>query len=84
MVAEPVEPSSTVTALANEWQQLLRAAREPGICGADSQALIERADAALDRLAATPTNTDAVRVAELLRPTVRLGTDCVAQRTLAS
>jgi hypothetical protein len=44
-------------------------AREPGISDADSRALIERADALLGRLAATPANTEAARVAEpLFRP----------------
>jgi len=71
MIAKPVAPG--ITALANEWRQLMRAAREPGICDADSRALIERADAVLDRLASTPTNTDAVRVAEILFRSVGRG-----------
>lgn len=64
--AKSVARSITLAALANEWRLLMRAAREPSISDADSRALIEQADALLERLVETPTNTDAARVAELL------------------
>jgi hypothetical protein len=66
MIAKLVSPTTTLTALANEWRQLMRAAEEPGVSDATRRALIERADAVLDRLVETPTNAGAVLVAELL------------------
>jgi hypothetical protein len=66
MITKPVAPSITLAGLANEWRQLMRAAREPGVSETDSRALMEQADAVLDRLAVTPTNTEAIAVAELL------------------
>jgi len=44
----------------------MRAAREPGISDTDSRVLIEQADALLERLVETATNTDAALVAEVL------------------
>jgi hypothetical protein len=56
---------ATATALANEWRQLMGAAQAPSTSETDRRSLIERADEVLDCLAATPTNTDAARVAEM-------------------
>ena len=42
------------------------AAKELGISKEDAEALVERADAVLDRLAKTPDNTEATLVADVL------------------
>jgi hypothetical protein len=52
--------------LACEWRQLMCAAEETGISGADSAALIERADSLLGRLAEIPANEHALRAAEIV------------------
>ena len=66
------EPEATPGTLATTWLYLMRAAEEPGTSDAESKALIARADAVLDRLAATPANTEAGLVAEILfRPVAR-------------
>jgi hypothetical protein len=57
---------ATPAALAAAWCQLIRASKEPGISDAESQALVERADAILDRLAETPTNAEAALAAGIL------------------
>ena len=57
---------ATAGALANEWRQLMGAAQAPSTSDTDRRMLIEQADEVLDRLASTPTNTNAALVAELL------------------
>ena len=42
------------------------AAEEPGMSEEDSEALVEQADAVLDRLAKTPANTEATLAADIL------------------
>ncbi len=59
-------PEATPAALADAWWQLVRAAEEPGISKEDSEALIGRADAVLDRLAETLPNAKATLVADIL------------------
>ena len=58
-VPEAAISHATPAALATAWCQLMGAADEAGISDAQSEALIERADAVLDRLAETPANTEA-------------------------
>ena len=57
---------ATPAALAVAWRELVLAAEEPGMSKEDSEALVERADVVLDRMAETPAVTAAALAAKLL------------------
>ena len=59
-------PEATPAAFAVDWWQFVRAAEGAGIPDEDSKALIERADAVLDRLAEIPASTAADLAAKIL------------------
>ncbi len=66
MTDKPIPPEAVPATLAAAWWQIMRAAEEPGIPCADREALIEQADAMLDRLADTQGATAAALAAKIL------------------